>query len=80
MFLFLPLFNYRYSHCSVQKPSGEVIIHGGFGCLPDSGMHSRLDSMIGLNVCESGFKIHNIKLCNDQDSTIGKNYYKFHLS
>ena len=49
-----------------------MIIYGGYGCLPDSGVHSRLDSVIGISVCESGLKVRSMQLCGVEESAIGK--------
>ena len=63
---------HRYAHCSVRRPSGEVIVYGGYGCSPDSGVHSRLDSVIGISICESGLKVRSIQLCSVDEISIGK--------
>ena len=56
----------RYAHCSVQRPDGEVIAYGGFGCSPVDGVHCRLNSMVGVTVCGSELKVRDIDLCGDE--------------
>lgn len=62
---------FRYAHCSVQRPDGEVIIYGGFGCSPNNGVHSRLNSMIGVTVSDLGIKIRSIEVCGDEENKPG---------
>ena len=48
-----------------------MIIYGGFGCSHD-GVHSRLNSMIGVTLEDSGVKVKTIELCGDEESKPGK--------
>ena len=47
--------------------------YGGFGCSPADGLHSRMNSMIGVAVSDPESKVHNIELCGDDPGTIVTN-------
>lgn len=64
-------FSCRYAHCSVQRSDGEVIVYGGFGSSPTTGVHSRLNSMIGVTFCDSQLQVRNIQLCGDEECKPG---------
>ena len=59
----------RYAHCSVQRPDGEIVAYGGFGCSSTDGLHSRMNSMIGVAVSDSEPKVRDIELCGDEPGT-----------
>lgn len=65
----------RYAHCSVLRADGEVIVYGGYGCSPGSGMHSRLNNMIGVTLCDSEIKVRNIELCGDEECKPGNLFF-----
>ena len=60
----------RYAHCSVQRPDGEIVIHGGFGCSSTDGLHSRLSSIIGVAIDDPEPKVRDIELCGDEPGIV----------
>ena len=44
----------RFAHSSVQLPSGEILIIGGYGCTGMSGPHMRLDDVLVMTKVAAG--------------------------
>lgn len=56
----------RYAHCSIQRPDGEIVAYGGFGCSSTDGLHSRMNNMISVALSDPEPKVCDIELCGDE--------------
>ena len=59
----------RYGHCSVQRPDGEIVAYGGFGCSSTDRLHSRMNSTISVALSDPEPKFRDIELCGDEPGT-----------